>query len=99
MIYLNEVILRELHSVKNVSLFKKFSNFSANLCVLAFLTALFLLVAADNDTVVPPQEVRRLYSRLPVLKYMAIIVNSSHNFVSGQNQDDLAAAIGSFLRE
>jgi len=63
------------------------------------LTALTLLVAADNDTVVPPQDVRRLYSRLPVPKYMAIIADSSHNFVSSKNQDDLAAAIGSFLKE
>ncbi len=57
------------------------------------------LIAADNDNVIPPQDIQKLYDRLPAPKYMAIITDSSHNFVSGKNQDDLTEAISSFLKQ
>lgn len=61
------------------------------------LKAVSLLIAADNDNVIPPQDVRKLYDRLRLPKYMAIITDSGHNFVSSKNQNDLTEAIGSFL--
>lgn len=63
------------------------------------LKALSLLIAADHDNVIPPQDVRKLYDRLPSPKYMAVISDSSHNFVSEKNQNDLSEAIRSFLKK
>lgn len=57
-----------------------------------------LLIAADDDKVIPLPDVRKLYDRLRLPKYMAIITDSGHNFVSGKNQDDLTKAISSFLK-
>lgn len=58
-----------------------------------------LLIAADNDNIIPSQDIKKLYDRLPSPKYMAIITDSGHNFVSGKNQDDLAEAINVFLKK
>lgn len=63
------------------------------------LKAITLLVAADNDSVVSPQDVRKLYDRLPHPKYIAIINDSEHNFVSDKNQNELFDAVGAFLKQ
>lgn len=56
-----------------------------------------LLIAAEKDNIIPPQNIKKLYDALLSPRQMSIIANSSHNFVSNQNQADLTAAVRAFL--
>lgn len=57
-----------------------------------------LLIGAEKDTVVPPRDVEELYRLLPASKSMAVIKDSTHNFVGSSNQEALTDAIDAFLK-
>ncbi len=61
------------------------------------ISADVLLIAAQNDNIIPPQDINRLYEKLKFVKQMTTVANSKHNFELEQNQSDLYQAISHFL--
>ncbi len=63
------------------------------------ITADVLLVGAQNDIIIAPQDIRELYASFPGKKQLAEILQSGHNFEDARNQKDLSNAIGNFLQQ
>ncbi len=57
------------------------------------IKAKVFLIAAQEDTIIPVQDIENLNDALQTKKYLTIIPQSGHNFDSKQNQDDLYEAI------
>lgn len=56
-----------------------------------------LLIAAQNDNIIPPQDIDRLYEKLKSVKQMTTVADSGHNFELEENQLDLYNAVSRFL--
>ena len=58
-----------------------------------------LLIAAEKDEIIPPDDIKKLYDNLPFFKQMSVVADSGHNFVSRKNQNDLTTAVRLFLNQ
>ena len=72
-------------------------NFNA-LDIVDLLSSPILLISADNDTIIPWQDVESLYKKMKAQKQFYVTKQSGHNFTSLQNQQDLYNILYNFIK-
>ena len=63
-----------------------------------YITAQTLLIAAENDIIINPNDINELSQLFPVQTRVNVISDSGHNFEKWQNQYELYSAMTTFLK-
>ncbi len=73
-------------------------NFNA-LDIADLLSSPVLLVSADDDNIIPQQDVESLYKKVKAQKQFYVTKQSGHNFTTLQNQQDLYNILYNFIKD